>query len=101
MTSITQTEGASTVTSAGTVSDDTASPPYSPWVPPFSYNYEGQWIEDSQGQRLMDVRGWGLLTGKGSLGMMEETAARIQDAIGLRVTGLMNVDAKAHKQGTS
>lgn len=65
---------------------------YAPFQPPFKYNDEGQWIEDSKGQRLLDMRGWGYLTGQGSeaLGMDLEAAAEIQDKIGQHVTALMN-----------
>lgn len=66
---------------------------YAPWKPPFRYNVEGQWIEDTQGQRLLDVRGWGFLTGKGACNLDEDDAAKIQDAIGVHVTELMNADA--------
>ena len=71
--------------------------PYEPWKPPFRYSADGQWIEDSNGQRMLDMRGWGFLTGKGSeaLGIDEDEAARIQDRIGAHVTGLLNADAKA------
>lgn len=70
---------------------------YAPWTPPFSYNRDGQWIEDSRGNRLMDVRGWGFLTGRGNgLAMDEEAAAKIQDAMGERVTTLINADVEAY-----
>ena len=67
---------------------------YAPFEPPFRYNFDGQWIEDSRGQRLLDLRGWGYLTGMGSgaLGMPPQAAAGIQDAIGCRVVDLMNND---------
>jgi hypothetical protein len=69
--------------------------PYAPWTPPFHYDYEGQIILDAKNQRVLDVRGWGFLTGKGSegLGWMEARAARTQDAMAQRVVGLMNKDA--------
>lgn len=71
---------------------------YAPWQPPFSYNMDGQWIEDSKGNRMLDMRGWGYLTGKGSeaLGMDEDDAAKIQDAIGQRTAELLNADVKVH-----
>lgn len=69
---------------------------YAPWQPPFRYNMDGQWIEDSNGQRMLDLRGWGFLTGKGSeaLGMDEDAAAKIQDDIGKHVAELLTADAK-------
>ena len=71
---------------------------YAPWKPPFRYNMDGQWIEDSKGQRMLDMRGWGYLTGKGSesLGMDEDAAAKIQDNIGKRTAELLNADVQAH-----
>ena len=68
---------------------------YAPWKPPFRYNPDAQWIEDSNGQRLLEIRGWGYLTGRGhgGLGMDGNKAASIQDAIGQRVAELMNVDS--------
>lgn len=71
---------------------------YEPWTPPFRYDDEGQWIEDSKGKRLLDMRGWGFLTGAGeaALGLSSEVAAQIQDGIGERVTDLLNEDSQAH-----
>ena len=68
---------------------------FKPWTPPFSYNKDGQWIQDSLGNRFMDLRGWGFLTGHGSqgLGMNEDKAADIQDTVGERVVVLLNVSA--------
>lgn len=68
---------------------------YTPWKPPFVYNRDGQWIEDVEGNRMLDMRGWGYLTGKGSqaLGLGEDEAAKIQDTIGAHVTGLLNADS--------
>ena len=73
---------------------------YEPWKPPFRYNPDTQWIEDSNGQRLLEIRGWGYLTGRGhgGLGMDGDKAASIQDAIGQRVAELMNVDQEANSR---
>lgn len=67
---------------------------YQPWVPPFRYHEGGQWIEDSKGQRLLDLRGWGFLTGKNALAMEENAAAQLQDKVGRHVTELLNADTK-------
>lgn len=74
--------------------DPSSNNPYAPWVPPFKYNSEGQWIEDAAGNRMLDMRGWGFLTGKGSqaLGMDEDKAAALQDRVGTRVAVLLNAD---------
>lgn len=70
---------------------------YLPWKPPFVYNCEGQWIEDSCGSRVLDLRGWGYLTGKGSeaLKLDEDRAAAIQDKLGAHVVKLLNQDAES------
>jgi|PlaIllAssembly_1097288.scaffolds.fasta_scaffold81561_2 hypothetical protein len=72
--------------------------PYAPWTPPFRYDDEGQMIYDAKNERVLDMRGWGFLTGKGSLGWMEARAARKQDEIGRRVVTLMNNDATSFAQ---
>ena len=70
---------------------------YAPWTPPFLYNRAGQWIEDIRGRRILDMRGWGFLTGRGGgLAMDEDEAAKIQDTIGEHVAVLMNRDATEH-----
>lgn len=70
---------------------------YAPWTPPFLYNRGGQWIEDIRGHQILDMRGWGFLTGcGGGLGMDENEAAKIQDTIGEHVAVLMNRDATDH-----
>ena len=65
---------------------------YAPFKPPFRYNADGVWIEDSAGERLLDMRGWGFLTGGGSAacGLEEQVAADIQDQIGKHVAELMS-----------
>ena len=68
---------------------------FAPWKAPFKYNSAGQWIEDTNGERMLDMRGWGFLTGKGSaaLGLDETEAARLQDEAGRKVAELMNADS--------
>ena len=69
---------------------------YSPFKPPFKYDYMGQCIFDNGGQLILDVRGCGFLTGTGGgLGYDAEKAANIQDKIGERITQIMNEDAGA------
>ena|SRR5687768_9366830 len=64
--------------------------PLKPWKPPFVYNRGGQWIQDSNGARILDMRGWGFLTGKGGMNLPEDEAAKIQDGVGEYVTTLLN-----------
>jgi hypothetical protein len=68
-----------------------ASSGYSPWVPPFHFDTVA--IFDSKGHRVCDMRGWGFLTGGGSLNLPEDEAAKIQDAMGEKIAALMNKDA--------
>ncbi len=51
---------------------------------PFEYDDLGTHIADSLGNTVIDMRGWGRLTGtgEGGLEMPEEEAAKIQDAFG-------------------
>ena len=57
---------------------------------PFLYEPRGQWITDSDHNRVLDIRGWGFLTGSGKVGMSLEEGAEAQDAIGEHVTELLN-----------
>lgn len=69
---------------------------FAPWKPPFSYEPEGSMICDIDEKLILDIRGWGFLTGRGgmrsgtSLGLAETEAAAIQDALGWHVTKLLN-----------
>ena len=64
---------------------------YAPWKPPFRYERFGTQIVDSRDNRIVDVRGWGYLTGKGGgLGMSEDQAEKIQDRIGEQVAAALN-----------
>ena len=62
------------------------------WKAPFRYDEEGQTIWDANNQRVLDVRGWGYLTGKGSgaLGLDEASAIKIQDDFGEGVVKALN-----------
>lgn len=62
------------------------------WKPPFRYEAEGTMIVDANGARILDVRGWGHLTGKGSHGITETLATEIQDEIGKDVAELLNAN---------
>ena len=62
------------------------------WKAPFRYDAEGSMIWDARNERVLDVRGWGYLTGQGSkaLGLSAGSAARIQDDFGSSVVALLN-----------
>lgn len=66
---------------------------FAPWKPPFRYDPHGTSILDSENRLMLDIRGLGFLTGKGSeaLAMNEEGACVIQDAIGEHVTKFLNL----------
>lgn len=64
---------------------------YAPWEPPFYYDASGQWIHDSNGHRMLDLRGWGFLTGFHRI--HAKTATEIQDRLGERIAELLNKDA--------
>lgn len=66
---------------------------YAPWVPPFLYDARGQWIHDSNGHRVLDLRGWGFLTGFHR--MNTDAAMEAQDRLGNRLAELLNEDAFA------
>lgn len=69
---------------------------YAPFKPPFKYDTDGLCIRDSDNNFILDVRGWGYLTGTGGgLGYSSEKAASIQDKIGERVAQIMTEDARA------
>lgn len=63
-----------------------------PFIPPFSYDDQAQFIQDAENHLLLDIRGWGFLTGQGSggLGLNDVAALAIQDEIGRRITALLN-----------
>jgi hypothetical protein len=68
---------------------------YTPFKPPFKYDANGIFILDSDGNCILDIRGWGFLTGANGMDYGSEQAAIIQDRIGERVAQLMNEDVKS------
>ena len=72
-----------------------ASVGYAPWTPPFRYDEIGNWVVDSKGNPIADVRGWGFLTGKcdRGLGLPQGEAERIQNEVGERIANLLNEHA--------
>lgn len=52
------------------------------WTPgPWSVGYNAyQVIADNGNMNVCDIRGWGYLTGKGSLGLSDDKAKEIQEA---------------------
>lgn len=67
--------------------------PFHPWIPPFRYEPNAQIIQDAQNNRLLDIRGWGYLTGSGQALATPHSfdeAAKIQDRIGELVATRLN-----------
>ena len=67
---------------------------YKPFKKPFVYDDYGYSIMDANGNKVIDVRGWGYLTGKGALGYSSDKAKGIQDNIGRHIAQMMNEDAE-------
>jgi hypothetical protein len=67
---------------------------FEPWTPPFRYDHNR--IVDAKGHLILDMRGWGFLTGMGgistgaSLGLDPDKAAELQDKAGKNVAKAMN-----------
>lgn len=59
---------------------------------PFTYDEHGTCIWDAATNKVLDIRGWGYLTGKGAaaLGLSDVEATRLQDEIGKTVARLLN-----------
>ena len=59
---------------------------------PFKYDNMGAFIIDSDCNKVLDLRGWGYLTGKGAgaLGLTEEDAAKVMDQFGKWVVMRLN-----------
>ena len=68
---------------------------YAPFKPPFKYDVDGLCILDSADNMIVDMRGWGFLTGKGAMAYDSDKAAAIQDSIGRRIAQIMTEDAGA------
>jgi len=63
---------------------------YHPFIPPFKYDADTSKIFDSKNNVIVDIRGWGYLTGRGALALSEEEAIKIQDRIGAEIARTMN-----------
>ena len=60
------------------------------WKPPFRYDKRGSWITDANGVRVLDLRGWGYLTGRGgALGLDYDVASAIQDQLGVWLASVL------------
>src|SRR5690606_8041708 len=59
---------------------------------PFRYEPEGQMICDNEGNRVLDVRGWGHLHGRGGCALPFPMAEDIQDEFGREGANLLNAN---------
>ena len=57
------------------------------WKPPFSFTCG--MINDSEGSRIVDIRGWGHLTGTGAHHLPSEQAEKVQDQLGEHLAELL------------
>ncbi len=59
---------------------------------PWSVDSQGLYILDANGRKLLEVRGWGRLTGRGSegLGLSEEVASKAQEELARHVVEVVN-----------
>ena len=60
------------------------------FTPPFRYVEEGDIIVDAQNVRVLDIRGWGHLTGQSSLGMDHAAAIEATKEFGRFCVESMN-----------
>ena len=67
------------------------------WKPPFQYDEEGTMIVDCDYNKIIDMRGWGYLTGQGALGLKGDTAADIQDTVAEAIVGFLNDKVKSNE----
>jgi hypothetical protein len=63
---------------------------WSPFTPPFRFDPTGTMIFDSENRVVLEVRGWGYLTGSGGLGLTDLEADKIEIEFGKRVAAAMN-----------
>jgi len=76
--------------SASLVCGDLFGLPSKYWKAPFRYNADSSAVHDAKGEMILDVRGYGYLTGKGSLGLPDALACKIQDELGEGLAKLIN-----------
>jgi len=57
---------------------------------PVRYDEHGQMIWGADDSRILDLRGWGGLTGVGGHNLPEDEAAKIQDQRGQRLMEIIN-----------
>ena len=62
------------------------------WKAPFRYVDTGSYIADANGDKMLDIRGWGHLTGRGAHALSDEVAEKIQDQLGEHVAAILNAD---------
>lgn len=61
---------------------------------PWKYVPEAGFVIDSKSRKVLDIRGWGHLTGGGGLDMSYEEARAAQNELGEYLVALVNKDRK-------
>ena len=56
-------------------------------------------IHDASGSTVLDVRGWGMLTGRGAMRLSQEEAIEIQDEYGKNIVDILNNAYQDHIKG--
>jgi hypothetical protein len=60
------------------------------WKAPFHYCRDASAVFDVHNHMILDVRGYGYLTGIGSLGLTDALACKIQDEVGEGLAKILN-----------
>lgn len=60
------------------------------FLPPFRYSIGSIWGSGAGAEKVLDIRGWGHLTGAGAHNLPAEQAEKIQDEIGEHIARLLN-----------
>jgi len=69
-----------------------------PFNPPFHYEEIGGCVMDSENRIVLEVRGWGYLTGRCGLNLSDKVACGVQDRFGRHLAELLNQDHPDHEQ---
>ena len=57
---------------------------------PYTYDTHGCFIRDQNNTKILDLRGWGRLTGQNALAMTSDEAMELQDEFGAFLAEVLN-----------